>query len=94
MGGQWRLRTSIRGFKNEVLRVSHFPNYSKLRTSTPPNLHFFKEAGSKVQGKPGGQQPADCGGPLLEHHGGGGGVQVSRKLKEKETHMEGQQNDE
>ena len=48
MGGQWRLRTSIRGFKNEVLRVSHFPNYSKLRTSTPPNLHFFKEAGSKV----------------------------------------------
>ena len=49
MGGQWRLRTSIRGFKNEVLRVSHFPNYSKLRTSTPPNLHFFKEAGSKVR---------------------------------------------
>ena len=48
MGGQWRLRTSIWGFKNEVLRVSHFPNYSKLRTSTPPNLHFFKEAGSKV----------------------------------------------
>ena len=24
LGGQWRLRTSIRGFKNEVLRVSHF----------------------------------------------------------------------
>ena len=43
MGGQWRLRTSIRGFKNEVLRVSHFPNYSKLRTSTPPNLHFFSK---------------------------------------------------
>ena len=39
--------------------------------------------------KPGGQQPADCGGPLLEHHGGGGDVQVSRKLKE--TQMEGQQ---
>ena len=43
------------------------------------------------QGKPGGQQPADCGGPLLEHHGGGGDVQVPRKLKEKETQMEGQQ---
>ena len=41
------------------------------------------------QGKPGGQQPADCGGPLLEHHGGGGDVHVSRKLKE--TQMEGQQ---
>ena len=42
-------------------------------------------------GKPGGQLPADCGGPLLEHHGGGGDVQVSRKLVEKETQMEGQQ---
>ena len=50
MGGQWRLRTSIWGFKNEVLRVSHFPNCPKLRTSTAPNLHFFKEAGSKVPG--------------------------------------------
>jgi len=48
LGGQWRLRTSIWGFKNEVLRVSHFPNCPKLRTSTAPNLHFFKEAGSKV----------------------------------------------
>ena len=43
------------------------------------------------QGKPDGQQPADCGGPLLEHHGGGGDVQGSRKLKEKETQKEGQQ---
>ena len=33
-------------------------------------------------GKPGGQLPADCGGALLEHHGGGGDVQVSRKLKD------------
>ena len=40
-------------------------------------------------GKPGRQLPADCCGPLLEHHGGG--VHVSRKLKEKETQMEGQQ---
>ena len=40
-------------------------------------------------GKPGGQLPADCSEPLLEHHGGGGDVQVSRKLKD--TQMEGQQ---
>ena len=46
-------------------------------------------AASPMQGKPGGEQPADCGGPLLEHHGGGGDAQVPRKLKE--TQMEGQQ---
>ena len=43
------LKPEVLSFKNEVLRVSHFSNYSKLRTSTPPNLHFYKEAGSKVR---------------------------------------------
>ena len=45
--------------------------------------------GRLTKGRPGGQLPADCSGPLLEHHGGGGDAQVPRKLKE--TQMEGQQ---
>ena len=43
------MKPEVLSFKNEVLRVSHFSNYSKLRTFTAPNLHFFKEAGSKVR---------------------------------------------
>ena len=38
--------------------------------------------------KPGGQQPADCGGPSLEHHGDDGDAQMLTRLKE--TQMEGQ----